>query len=94
MMSLLKIEGVISFLMGFLLIMYPLLVQHLIYYLAKDLLEKMLQRDPTKRITASQALKHHYFAKFNQQMMMDDGTIDDEDDEGGLGNKINKLREE
>lgn len=27
-------------------------------------------------------------------MMMDDGTVDDEDEEGGLGNKINKLREE
>ncbi|KRX03324.1 Protein kinase-like domain [Pseudocohnilembus persalinus] len=35
---------------------------------AKDLLSKMLQKDPKNRITAEQALQHPYFVKNNKQM--------------------------
>jgi len=37
---------------------------------AKDLLEKMLTFDPRKRISASQALKHPYFAEYDPDPML------------------------
>ncbi|CAD8180441.1 unnamed protein product [Paramecium octaurelia] len=62
---------------------------------AIDLLKRMLEKDPAKRITAKQCLEHPYLAEMNQ-IMLDDHSNDfiDEGEENDLGMRMNALNEE
>ncbi|CAD8098705.1 unnamed protein product [Paramecium primaurelia] len=62
---------------------------------AIDLLKRMLEKDPNKRITANQCLQHPFLAEMNQ-IMLDDHSNDfiDEGEDNDLGMRMNALNEE
>jgi serine/threonine protein kinase len=60
---------------------------------------KMLEPDPTKRITAEQCLKHEYLAPVRQSPLNEindefEENIVDDGDNSDLMNRINKINEE
>ncbi|CAD8128619.1 unnamed protein product [Paramecium sonneborni] len=62
---------------------------------AIDLLRKMLEKDPQKRITANQCLMHPFLQEMNQ-IMIEDNQNDfiEEGDESDLSSRMNALNEE
>lgn len=50
----------------------------------------MLEREPAKRITAAEALKHPYF----QRTLVDEGADGEDDAEAMLQRKVPKIRDE
>lgn len=59
--------------------------------IAKDLLMKMLEKDPKKRITAEMALQHEFLSNFRElQQEMDDTCVDD-DLNDGIDERIQRM---
>ena len=63
--------------------------------IALDLLRKMLEADPAKRITAAQALKHPFLEPVMkpEQNALEE-NIDENDDHSDLTDRIHKINEE
>ncbi|CAD8076224.1 unnamed protein product [Paramecium sonneborni] len=63
---------------------------------AMDLLKKMLEKDPNKRISASDCLKHPFLAETNNQMNEDSAndSIDEGEEFGKVASIMNALNEE
>ncbi|CAD8060351.1 unnamed protein product [Paramecium primaurelia] len=63
---------------------------------AMDLMRNMLEKDPNKRISASDCLKHPFLAEINNQMADDSAndSIDEGDEFGQIATRMNQLNEE
>lgn len=61
-----------------------------------DLLKKMLEKDPNKRINANDCLKHPFLADMNNYMADDsvNDLIDEDNEFGGVASRMNALNEE
>ena len=63
--------------------------------LALDLLKRMLEQEPTKRIRAEEALKHQYLEPVMAvDSPLDENFDDDLDDQSDLTSRIKKINEE
>ncbi|CAD8064444.1 unnamed protein product [Paramecium sonneborni] len=63
---------------------------------AMDLLQKMLEKDPSKRISAADCLKHPFLVEINNQMNDDSSndSIDEGDEFGEVASRMCALNEE
>ncbi|CAK81836.1 unnamed protein product (macronuclear) [Paramecium tetraurelia] len=63
---------------------------------ALDLMKKMLERDPNKRVSATDCLKHPFLAEMNNQMADDfvNDSFDEIDEIGEVALRMNALNEE
>ncbi|CAK68809.1 unnamed protein product (macronuclear) [Paramecium tetraurelia] len=63
---------------------------------AMDLMRRMLEKDPNRRISAADCLKHPFLAEMNNYMADDsvNDSIDEDNELGGVASRMNALNEE